>query len=78
MCALRGLLLVSRKDATMQEVLRSCSALFSLSLIPVLLPAYITMHPPPSPQQICPFSDAGGLGGGCIQLNGAAALERTP
>jgi len=38
----------------------------------------LAMHPPPSPARICPFSDAEGLGGGCIKLNEAAAWERMP
>ncbi len=38
----------------------------------------LAMHPPPSPIQIYPFSDAEGLGCGCIKLNEAATRERMP
>jgi len=47
---------------------------FSISICHFLL----AMHPPPSPVQICPTSDAEGLGCGCIKLNEAATLERMP
>ena len=53
--------------------------LSSLRWAPLIVAAkLLAMYPPPSPAQICPFSDAEGLGCGCIQLNEAAALERTP